>query len=499
MSETLKDLQDYLKKMDRYQHVVTLVQWDMETNTPKLGFEGHADAMTYFATELFKLSTDRRLGDMLDTLSQPKEYDKLDDKWKFVVKRMKRDFDRDKKIPADFFEAFVQERAESGNAWKEAKRASDFSIFAPHLEKVIEMTKKAAAYTNPGEEVYDVLLNQYEEGMDSATIDGLFEELKKELIPFVKQVLAAKQPDDSKFKGKYDIEEQKKVQKLLLEYIGFDFDAGTVGETEHPFTLNFSSKDVRVTNHYFEQDALSAMYSAIHEGGHAIFEQNVNPDYDGTVAGSCAYCGIHESQSRFYENILGRNKNFWIPVYEKLGALLPRFREISLEEFYHEINHVRNSLIRTDADELTYCFHIILRYELEKAIFRDGVSVDELPKLWNEKMQEYLQITPPSDAEGILQDMHWSDGSFGYFPSYLLGNIYDGMYLEAIEADLGSVDELLKDGRIADITKWLNEKIHQYGSTRLPKEVIREVCGREVSAEPLIRYFKKKYTEVYHL
>ncbi len=241
------------------------------------------------------------------------------------------------------------------------------------------------------------------------------------------------------------------------------------------------------------------MFSAIHEGGHAIFEQNVNPAFNGTVAGSCGYMGVHESQSRFYENILGRNKNFWIPVYDKLGELLPQFKEITLDEFYREINHVRNSFIRTEADEVTYCFHIIIRYEIEKAIFRENISVDQLPELWNQKMQEYLQITPANDAEGILQDMHWSDGSFGYFPSYLLGSIYDGMFLDALEAEMGSVDTILKEGRIKEITKWLNEKIHQYGSTRTPKEVIAQVCGKEISAEPLIRYFKKKYTEVYDL
>ena len=178
---------------------------------------------------------------------------------------------------------------------------------------------------------------------------------------------------------------------------------------------------------------------------------------------------------------------------------LPQFKEISLDEFYREINHVRNSFIRTEADEVTYCFHIILRYEMEKAIFRDNVAVEDLPALWNQKMQEYLQITPANDAEGILQDMHWSDGSFGYFPSYLLGSIYDGMYLDTIEAELGSVDQILAEGRISEITKWLNEKIHQYGSTRTPKEVIENVCGKEVSAEPLVRYFKKKYTEIYEL
>ena len=499
MSKLLEEFKNYLHEMNQYEHVVTLLYWDMKTNAPKLGQEAHIEALTHFSTKSFEMSTADKLGEMLDGLAEESEFTALDVTWQFIVRRMKRDFDRNKRIPAEVYEAFVRAQAESGNAWEEAKNSSDFSVFAPHLKKMVEMTKEIAGYTDPGVETYDALLNQYEEGMDSATIDRLFGELKQELIPLVQQILAKPQPDDTAFHAYADPDAQKKVQWMLLDYIGFRRDAGAVGETEHPFTLNFSSKDVRVTNHYYETEPISAMFSAIHEGGHGIFEQNVNPEYDNTVAGSCCYMGIHESQSRFYENILGRNKNFWLPIYDKLGELLPQFREISLDDFYREINHVRNSFIRTEADEVTYCFHIILRYEMEKAIFRDGVSVEELPTLWNQKMQEYLQITPKNDAEGILQDMHWSDGSFGYFPSYLLGSIYDGMYLDTMEAELGSVDKLLAEGRIAEITKWLNEKIHQYGSTRTPKEVIETVCGKEVSAEPLVRYFKKKYTEVYGL
>ena len=499
MSETLDKLQQYLKKMQQFDHVTTLLYWDMRTNTPKEGFEGHSDALTYFSTERFELATSDELKNLLDTLAAPEEFEALDDKWKFIVSKMKEQMDRDRRIPKDFYESFVKAQSESENAWEEAKEKSDFSIFAPHLEKLIGMVTKMTEYTDPGKDVYDALLDQYEKGMDKATIDGLFEQLKKELIPLVQKVLAAKQPDDSKFHATFDVNAQKEVQKLLLSYIGFDWNKGTTGESTHPFTLNFSSKDVRVTNHFYEHDPLSAMYSAIHEGGHAIFEQNVNPDFDGTIAGGCFYMGIHESQSRFYENILGRNKNFWSPVYDKVQEKLPQLKDISLDEFYHEVNHVRNSLIRTEADELTYCFHIILRYEIEKAIFDEHVKVEDLPALWNAKMQEYLQITPENDAEGILQDMHWSDGSFGYFPSYLLGSIYDGMYLDAVQEELGSVDTLLAEGKIGEITKWLNEKIHQYGSTREPKEVIEKVCKKEVTAEPLVRYFKEKYTKVYAL
>ncbi len=499
MSTILEQFKEYLNKMEQYNHVTTLLYWDMRTKSPKKGMDGHADATAFFSTEEFALSTADELGEMLDKLAQPEEYDRLDDTMRFIVKRMKRDFDKNKRIPKDFYEAFVREQTASETAWEEAKNASDYSIFAPHLEKMIKMTKEMTGYTDPDKDVYDALLDQYEEGMDSKTIDSLFNDIKDALIPLVKKIVDAPQPDDSKFKGYYDIDAQKKVQELLLKYIGFDFSAGAVGETEHPFTLNFSSKDVRVTNHFSSNEAINAMFSAIHEGGHAVFEQNVRPEYDNTVAGSCCYMGVHESQSRFYENILGRNKNFWIPIYEEIGELLPKFKEITLDEFVAEINHVRNSFIRTDSDELTYAFHIIIRYELEKAIFREDIDVKDLPDMWNKKMQEYLFITPSNDAEGILQDMHWSDGSFGYFPSYLLGNIYDGMFLKQIEEELGDVDTILAEGKIQDITKWLNKNIHQYGSTRTPKEVIDKVCAKEVSAKPIIDYFIDKYSKIYNI
>lgn len=499
MSDTLTRFQDYLKKMNYYRRAISLMDWDLYTQTPRKGYDGMADALSYFSTEYFVLSTSPELEKLLEQLSRPEEYDALNPVMRYTVRTMKRDMERDRRIPKDFFTALVDAQSASRQAWQDAKQAADFSLFAPHLEKMIEMTAQKCAYTDPGREVYEVLLDRYEEGMDSATIDRLFDELKTELIPLMAKILAAPQPDDSRFRGPYDCNAQKEVQDLLLEYIGFSHDAGVTGESEHPFTMGFSGSDVRITNHFQEHDAINAMFSAIHEGGHAIFEQNVSQDCQGTPAEDCCYMGIHESQSRFYENILGRNKNFWIPVYPKIQQLLPAFRDITLDDFYREINHVQNSLIRTDADEVTYCLHIIIRYEIEKAIFRDHVPVSQLPELWNQKMQEYLQITPANDAEGILQDMHWSAGDFGYFPSYLLGSIYDGMFLNAMEEALGNTDALLAKGEIRVITQWLNQNIHQYGSLRLPKEVIANVCHQELSAKPLLDYFRKKYTEIYHL
>lgn len=499
MTENFKKLKEYLDKKNLYNYAASLMYWDMATTMPDGGFPLNSDASTFFSTESFKMGTSKELENLIDELLVPEIFETLEPYEKFSVKRMKKDFVESSRVPVDFYSEMVRVTKKSEKAWEKAKQNSDFSMFAPHLKKMIDYTVRYYQYIRPGKDPYEEMLSDHEEGMDSATIDRLFEELKAELVPLVKKILAAKQPDDSKFRVKYDTDCERRVQKELLSYIGFNWENGTVGETEHPFTMGFSMKDVRVTNHFNEDNAIDPMFSAIHEGGHAIFDQNVNPEFENTPAAECDNMGIHESQSRFYENILGRNKNFWAPIYSKIQELQPEFKNISLDEYYHEINHVRNSLIRIEADEVTYCLHIILRYEMEKAIFRDGVDVSELPALWNAKMREYLDIEPDCDATGILQDMHWSDGSFGYFPSYLLGSIYDGMYLDKITEELGDVNTILREGRILEITKWLNEKIHQYGNMRLPKEVIENVCGKPVSAEPLCRYFREKYTELYNL
>ncbi|MCR4679907.1 MAG: carboxypeptidase M32 [Lachnospiraceae bacterium] len=499
MSELLDKFKAYLAETTNLGHASTLLYWDLETSMPKEGFKGHSDALAYLSTESFKRNTCAEMGEFLDKLSAPAEFDALDSDWKYIVKQMKKNYDENKRVPADFYHDFIVAQNEAGVAWQDAKAGNDFSIFAPHLEKMIDFSKKMMGYMRPDMEIYDAMLDSYEEGMDSATYDRVFNELKEGLLPLLNKILSAKPYDESKFKKEYDIPAQKAVEKFLLEYIGFSFDKGCTGETEHPFTLNFNSKDVRVSNHFRTDNAVDPMFSAIHEGGHAIFEQNVAERLDDTVAGSCNYLGLHESQSRFYENVLGRNINFWKPIYAKLQEIDPDFKDITIDEFYRYINSVKNSLIRTQADEVTYCLHVIVRYEIEQEIFRNNVPVSELPALWNKKMEEYLHVTPPTDAEGILQDMHWSDGSFGYFPTYLLGTIYDGMFLEAVEKDLGSIDTVLAEGRIKDITKWLNEHIHQYGSSRKPKEVIQAVCGREVSAQPILKYFTEKYTKIYNL
>lgn len=499
MSETLKQFKEYLQKLEYYGQSLSQLYWDMQTQMPPKGIDYKVDTIAYLSTEQFQMVTSKEYGDLLEALSAPEEFEQLDEAMQITVKRRKKSFEEDKKIPADFYEKMVRDGALSEKAWQEAKVKSDYSIFCPHLQKVIDNRKQLLAYTNPGEDPYEVMLDATEEGMDSKTIDRIFAELKAGLVPLIQKIAEKPQPDPTPFQQDFDINAQKEFCRVLLEYIGFDMDAGVMGESAHPFTSAFGRNDVRVTNHYRSNMPLDGMFSIIHEGGHGLFEQGISEKYEKTDVSSIIYAGLHESQARFYENILGRNINFWKPVYSKMQEILPQFKEITLEQFDREINRVVPSYIRTEADEVTYSIHIILRYEIEKAIFRDGLKAEELPALWNEKMVEMLGICPRNDAEGILQDTHWSGGLMGYFPSYALGSIYDGMFLEKLTEELGDVDIILAEGRVQEITAWLREKIHQHGSLYNSKQVIERVCGKEISAQPLLEHFEKKYSRIYDL
>lgn len=498
-----KEFLQYYKKVKEYERVAALIEWDLQTQVPDTGVDGLVNCMGTISAKKFELETSEKMGELLKELLEPCEYEKLEEYQKTVVEKAKKYYDRDKNVPVDFYKKYSILTAKAGDVWQRAKRADDYKQFEPYLKQVIEMTKQLAEYQSNGREVYEVLLDNNEEGMSGEIIDCLFEEIKQELIPLVKKITEKKQELKSEiepdFSGNYDIYRQKEFSRYLLEYIGFSFDSGVMAESEHPFTTALSNKDVRLTDHYIENDIIDAIFSIIHEGGHGIFEQHVSDKFDETPLFSCRYLGLHESQSRFFENILGHNINFWKPIYGKLQKTFPNFKEIPLEAFYRKINEVQPSLIRTSSDEVTYCFHIIIRYEIEKEIFSGKLELLDIPKRWNEKMKEYLGITPEKDSEGALQDTHWSGGAFGYFPSYLLGSIYDGMFLEKIEEELGCIDDILAKGEIKKITHWLNENIHQYGSSREPKEVLQKICGKEISAKPLIRYFKKKYESIYFL
>ncbi|WP_026651641.1 carboxypeptidase M32 [Butyrivibrio proteoclasticus] len=497
--DKLERFKEIEKEINYLKHATALMNWDMETITPEGAKEKLSDAITYFSTKCFELITSDELFELVTALSEKEEFDKLDDVMKFDIKTYREDLEKSRRVPTDFYQEYIKTITTSSIAWPKAKRASDFSLYEKPLTDTIEAVKKMQKIQNPDKEVYDSLIDDYEKGMTAAEIDRVFGELREELVPLLEKILEKPQPDHSKFTMTIPAHKQAELCKFLVEYMGMDMDRFAQSESEHPFTTNMNSDDIRITNHYHENDVIQPIFSAIHEGGHALFEQHVDSKLSGTSGGTINLMGLHESQSRFYENILGRNINFWKPIWPKVLEIVPELSSVTLEEFVREINHVQNSFIRTEADELTYCLHVILRYEIERKLFNGEVEVKDLPKLWDDKMEELLHIRPSNDAEGILQDMHWSDGSFGYFPSYLLGSIYDGMFLEAMEKELGSIDDILANGEIAKISEWLKVNIHQYGSTRTSSEVLEEVCGQKLSAAPLIRYFKEKYTKVYNL
>jgi len=450
----LEELQKKNEIVNYYIHARELMMWDLSTLAPKNAKQKLADGMTFFSTEIFKLTTSDEYYNLICELSKPEVFEPLDEAMRFEVAKKRRDLEKKRRVPIDFYEKYVGILNESTVIWPEAKQNSDWSMYEKALKNTIEAVKEYQKYTDPDKETYDSLIELFEEGMTQSQIDKVFDELKAELVPLVEAVTSCKQPDGQKFKIHIPKHEQIALCDYLLKYMGMDMDSFCMAESEHPFTTSMSVKDARITNHYYEEDVISAIFSCIHEGGHALFEQNIADKYDGTDAARVDYMGLHESQSRFYENILGRNINFWRPIWNDVCEIVPEFKQFTVEEFHEAINHVENSYIRTEADELTYCLHIILRYEIERAIFAGTVEVEDLPTLWNEKTNELLHITPRNDAEGILQDTHWSDGGFGYFPSYLLGSIYDGMFLEQIEKEMGDVDAILAAGNITKIHRF---------------------------------------------
>ncbi len=497
MSQIFSEFLEYYKEIKRYEETAGIISWELHTEASQKASDNLIELQSFYEGRAFEMSTCDKMGDYLYKLLSDDEYESMPREWQLSVKKLKREYEENKNIPLEFYKEYSKTVAKAEDVWQNAKRNNDLDSFMPYLEKITDNLKEMCSYRRPDKNPYDLLLSDNEKGMEREQIDKIFEEIKKELIPFVKKITEKNQPDRRKFTGHFDINKQKELSVFLLEYIGFNMDAGILAESEHPFTSGITRDDVRLTNHYDETNIINPIFSIIHEGGHGIFEQNSDAKYFGTPLSSCSYMGLHESQSRFYENILGRNINFWKPIYYKIKELFPQYENIKLEEFYREINHVERGLIRIDSDEVTYCFHIIIRYEIERELFEGNIRISDIPKLWREKMNEYLGIEPSDDAKGVLQDSHWSGGAFGYFPSYLIGSVYDGMLYERIEEELGSIDKILSEGNIKDITRWLNENIHREGTSAQPKELIETLCKREVSAKPLIKYFKKKYGELY--
>ena len=388
--------------------------------------------------------------------------------------------------------------SEAEYVWEEAKNSNNFEMFRPYLEKIVAFNIEFIELWGYHGNKYNTLLDLYEPGMTVDKLDMIFSGLRSRIVPLVANIKAAGGKQPERFADQYF--DKVQFSLYILKEMGYDFDAGRLDESEHPFTTGINPGDVRITTHYYTHDLCSALMSSLHEGGHALYEQNISPELNGTPLCTGTSMGIHESQSRFWENIIGRSRSFWGRYYEELQKVFPeQLNNMTVDEFYRAVNKVEPSLIRVEADEVTYNLHVMIRYEIEKALINGEVKVSELPKLWNEKMEEYLGIVPPNDTKGVLQDVHWAGGAFGYFPSYTLGNIYSAQLYNTAKKEIKDFDALLEKGELIKIKQWLAEKIHKHGKLLEPAEIMKQVTGEDINPDYLIEYLESKYKEIYKI
>lgn len=493
--EIFKSLQETLSA---YRVADGLISWDMSTGGSKKGMAYRAKAIGIFTMKAFEIQTSDEMKTCLDVIGS--HLDQVDEVTKRMYVLHKREYDKNMKIPKEDARAYAELQAKSQIIWEEAKEAQDYSMFKDILSEIIDYQKKFVALRGYEDHPYNPLLDDYEEGMTVEILDEYFDNLKKHIVPLVKEITSTTLDYNTSFlTAAFPVDKQKEFCIKLMDDLGFDYDAGEVKESVHPFTNGLNVNDVRLTVRYFENLMSSAIFSAAHEGGHAIYEQNIDEKLQFTGLDTGVSSGIHESQSRMYENIICRSKSFWNHYYPTLKSFFPEvLKDISVDDFHAGINKVENSFIRVEADELTYSLHIIIRYEIEKAIMSNEVSVDDLPKLWNEKVKEYLGLDVPNDELGILQDVHWSFGLFGYFPTYSIGSAYGSQFAYYLKEAV-DFDGDLEKGQYENVNNWLKEHIHQYGSLKTPEEIMVGATGKRFDSKYYIEYLTNKYKSLYNL
>ncbi|MEK8127747.1 carboxypeptidase M32 [Paenibacillus filicis] len=489
-------LASHIRRIEHFKQSLTLLTWDSRTGAPSKGLVQGARVRSTIKHELFLLQRDPEFGRLLHALSEKTSEDPLVSR---IAAYHLRSFQLANSIPIKEFQAFANEQSQTSVVLAEAKKTSNFALVKPYLERVFDYHRKFSAYWGYQDHPYDAQIKQFDPDVDTATLDQVFSELKSGLLPLIQRISrASKQPDRSIFAREFPYEQQRELATRLIQVIGYDFDAGKFGETLHPFSSAISPGDARVATIYKRDVRVSALL-ALHEAGHSIYTQNIHPQLVDTGLGIFTSYGIHESQSIFWEKFIGRHRGFWEQNYGLAQSLFPEaFAGVKLDDFFFALNEVRPSLIRYEADDLTYNLHIIIRYELEKALLEGSISVDELPERWNDKYEEYLGIRPANDREGVLQDGHWISG-FGHFATYSLGFIFAGQLHGQLVKDKPDFDRLVAEGRNDVILDWLRSHVHQYGSSKSEYELLRDITGGEIDTRPLLSYLTRKYEDLYEL
>jgi len=500
MSEKLIRLKKLLGEVSDLGRAASVLSWDQQVNMPSMGAEARGQQLATLGKTAQEKFTSDEVGKLIEDIKQEFNGSDPNSDNAAMIRVAARNYDKSRRVPPEFVAEKAIVSSKAFEAWVEAKGKSDFSIFKPHLERMVELAQKYVSFFPPADHPYDTLLDDYEPGMKTEDVKTIFNALRPAQVELIKAISSSKQVKDDFLHKKYNESKLWDFGVSIITKYGYDWDRGRQDIAPHPFETTFSVNDVRITTRFEADNPLVILFSTMHESGHAMYEQGIDPKYERTPLSGGTSLALHESQSRMWENLVGRSLPFWEHFFPALKKTFPSQLEgVSLKSFYKAINKVEPSLIRVNADEATYNLHIMLRLELEIAMIEGKVAIKDLPELWNAKMKEYLGVTPSNDAEGILQDIHWADGYIGYFTTYALGNLVSAQLWERINQDIRDLDDQIRKGKFDALLGWLREKIHQHGHKYDPQDLVQRVTGSKITPEPYVRYLTKKYGEIYGL
>ena len=479
------------------------LEWDERTGMPSRAGEYRAEQVSALHGQAHQLRTDARYGDTLAGLHEQITSDDSNSDFAVTIRRLHRDWQRDSKLPTETVRKLTSARTLGQQTWDAARAADDFEMFAPTLKQMVELKREAGQRMAEGtsKTAYEALLDEYEPDANATELNETFSQLRSPLVDLIGELRdAPRQPDTSVLQGNFDIGKQRKFCHELANKIGFDFERGRLDETSHPFCTTLGPHDCRILTRYDESLVYCGLFAMLHEAGHGMYEQGLRPDWFGLPPGQYASLGIHESQSRLWENQVGKSRSFWDWLFDHARTeFAPQLDTVSLDAFHFAVNSVKPSLIRIEADEVTYNLHIIIRFDLEQRLIDGSLSVDELPEAWNTRYEQDLGVRVTSDADGVLQDVHWSAGLIGYFPTYTLGNLISAQLFDAANHELGDLNALFREGTFEPLRNWLETNVHQVGRRYNGPELVQTVCGRSLNADALIAYLRGKLRPLYGL
>ena len=483
------------------QSTAALLEWDQQTGLPPKADSYRCQQMTFFAGEIHRRQTDPSYGELLNALQDSPLVSQAESDEATVVTQLKRDYDRNVRVPEDLVKELTQATAESNRIWVNARKQDDYRLFAPSLKRIVELTRQKADAIGFEECRYDALLDEYEPGAKTSEVAQVLDGLRQELVPLIESLLGSEwKPSDELLSRDYPIEAQREFGREVSAAIGFDYSRGRLDETHHPFCTEIGPEDCRILTRYNQNFFSTGFFGTLHEAGHGMYEQGLRSEHYGLPTGKYCSLGIHESQSRLWENLVGRSEAFWSHFFPRAQQYFPEaIGSENLGLFFGAINKVEPSMIRVEADEATYNLHIIARFELERELIDGSLEVSDLPQAWNSKYESFLGINPKTYSEGVLQDVHWSAGLFGYFPTYTLGNLHASQLFAAANDQIGDLSEQFAKGDFVPLKDWLNTNVHQHGQKFSSSTLVERITGKPLGHDALIADLQAKLFPVYGL